>query len=159
MRYVQQMQAQSRAILALLGGNKAALEIVTDGLENAQLQMNMREEMDAGRCRTFQTYEKKLRDLVCRLAIPQPQPNPKAQNKQTKQKKSGALGHLGQPKSETFNIKKKYYKRKFQILAAPSAPVPHFCPSPAVTPAPLLLRLHANSRRGKNMQTPPPHLH
>mgnify|MGYP003347815695 CR=1 FL=1 len=86
--YIKQMQIQSSAILSLLGGTKAALEMATDGLVNRQLQVLMRREMASGNCPTFQSYITKLQEIVESCGIPQPQQHTKAQNKDTTDKPS-----------------------------------------------------------------------
>ena len=68
--------------MGLLRGTEEALQIVTDGLHSRALQVQMREEMKAGRCLTFQTYEKKLQHLEDRREIQQQQP--RAQNRRVK---------------------------------------------------------------------------
>ena len=63
-QYVASMIQKAAPILSALGGIRKALDVITKGLTNRKLKVRMQRELEEGNCLSFDTYSRKLEELV-----------------------------------------------------------------------------------------------
>ena len=63
-QYVAAMIQKAVPILSALGGIRKALDIITKGLSNRKLKVRMQRELEEGNCLSFDTYSRRLEELV-----------------------------------------------------------------------------------------------
>ena len=58
------MIQKAAPIISALGGIRKALDVITKGLSNRKLKVRMQRELEGGNCLSFDTYSRKLEELV-----------------------------------------------------------------------------------------------